>query len=64
MLVTLPMVSFLHRETAHFPFDHTGTTTVSSLTVDFAGHLNEQQQIVIFMTSEGGKNPLSISWTG
>jgi len=41
VLVTLPVMSFLHRETAHFSFDHTRTTTVSSLTVEFVGHLNK-----------------------
>jgi hypothetical protein len=58
------MVGSLDREVAHLPFDHAGVATISALDVDFAGHLDEQKQIVIIMIGEGGKNPVSISWTG
>lgn len=51
-------------EVAHLPLDHSGIAAVSTLDVDFEGDLVEEALVVIMMIGEGGKSPVSISWTG
>jgi hypothetical protein len=63
--VLLSMMRSLGLEVAHLPFDHSGVAAVSALDVDFEGNLVQQALVVvIMMIGEGGKNPVSISWTG
>jgi hypothetical protein len=62
--VLLSVVGSLDWEVAHLPFDHARIATVSSLDIDFASDLTEQELVVIVMVVEGGKSPVSISWTG
>lgn len=64
MSVPLSVMGSLGLEVAHFPFDHSGVTAVSALDVGFEGDLVQEALVVIMMIGEGGKSPVSISWTG
>lgn len=64
MAVLLSVMGSLGGEVAHFPLDHPGVAAVSTLDVDFEGDLVQEAPVVIMMTGEGGKSPVSISWTG
>ena len=64
MAVSLSVMGSLGGEVAHFPLDHPGIATVSTLDVDFEGDLVQEALVVIMMTGEGGKSPVSISWIG
>jgi hypothetical protein len=60
----LPVMRSFGGEVAHFPFDHSGVAAVSTLDVDFEGDLVQEALVVIMIIGEGGKSPVSISWTG
>jgi hypothetical protein len=62
--VLLSVVGSLDREVAHLPFDHARVAAVPSLDIDFAGHLAEEELVVVVIVGEGEKSPVSISWTG
>jgi hypothetical protein len=62
--MSLSVVSSLGGEIAHLPLDHPGIAAVPPFDIDFAGHLIKEALVVIIMTGEGEKNPVSISWTG
>jgi len=62
--VMLPMVGSFDGEVAHLSFDHAGVAAVSALNVDLVCYFVEEEQIVSVMIDEGGKIPVSISWTG
>jgi hypothetical protein len=62
--VSLSVMGSLGGEVAHFPLDHPGIAAVSTFDVDFEGDLVQEALVVIMMTGEGGKSPVSISWTG
>lgn len=64
MTTLLPVMGSLGAEVAHLPFDHSGVAAVSTLDIDFEGNLVQEALIVIMMIGEGGKSPVSISWTG
>lgn len=64
MTVSLSVMGSLGGEVAHLPLDHSGIAAVSTLDVDFEGDLVEEALVVIMMIGEGGKSPVSISWTG
>jgi hypothetical protein len=62
--VSLPVVGSLDGEVTHLPFDHPRVAAVSTLDIDFGGNLVQETSVVIVMTGEGEKCPVSISWTG
>lgn len=62
--VLLSVMRSFGGEVAHFPFDHSGIAAVSALDVDFEGDLGQEALVVIMIIGEGGKSPVSISWTG
>jgi hypothetical protein len=62
--VTLSMVGPLDGEVAHLPLDHTGIGAVASRWVDLVCDLPEEAPVVIIVTAEGGKIPVSRFWTG
>jgi hypothetical protein len=62
--VLLSVVGSFGGEVAHLPFDHPGVAAVSALDIDFGGDLVQQALVMIVMIGEGGKCPVSISWTG
>ena len=64
MTTLVPVMRSLGVEVAHFPFDHSGVTAVSTLDVDFEGDLVQEALVVVMMIDEGEKNPVSIFWTG
>lgn len=64
MTVSLSVMGSLGGEVAHFSLDHPGIAAVSTLDVDFEGDLVQETPIVIMKIDEGGKSPVSISWTG
>ena len=64
MAVLLSVVGSFGGEFAHFPLDHSGVAAVPSFDVDFSSHLVKEVLVVIVISGEGGKNPVSISWTG
>lgn len=51
-------------EVAHFPFDYSGVAAIPSFHVDFVEDLVKEKPVVIVMTGQGEKIPVSISWTG
>ena len=64
MTVLLSVMESFGLEVAHFPFDHSGVTAVSAFDIDLEGNLVQEALVVIMMVGEGGKSPVSISWTG
>lgn len=62
--MALAVVGSFCVEVAHFPFDHSGVAAVSAFDVEFSGDFGEEALVVIVMIGEGGKNPVSIFWTG
>ena len=62
--VPLSVMGSLGGEVAHLPLDHPGIAAVSTLDVDFEDNLVKEALVVIMMVGEGGKSPVSISWTG
>lgn len=64
MTVLLLVMRSFGVEVAHFPFDHSGVTAVSSFDIGFEGDLVQEALVVIMMIGEGEKSPVSISWTG
>ena len=64
MAVSLSVMGSLGGEVAQFPLDHPGIAAVSTLDVEFEGDLVHEAPVVIMMAGEGGKSPVSISWTG
>jgi hypothetical protein len=61
---SLAVMGWLGGEIAHLPFDHAGVAAVPSFGIDFAGYLVEENLVVIVMSGQGEKNPVSRSWTG
>lgn len=64
MLASLSMLGSLDREFAHLAFDHSGVAAVASFDVGFGGYFVQEVVVVIIISGEGEKNPVSISWTG
>lgn len=64
VVTSLAVMGPLGSEIAHLPLDHPGVAAVPPLAIDLADHLIKKALVVIIMTDEGEKNPVSISWTG
>lgn len=60
----LSVLSSFAGEVAHFPLDHARIATIPPLRDYLVGHFVKEEPVVIFMSGEGGKSPVSISWTG
>lgn len=63
-LAVLLVGGFLDWEVAHFAFDDAGIGAVAALGDDLAQHFAEQVPIVIFMSGQGEKIPVSRCGTG
>jgi hypothetical protein len=62
--VTLSVMGPFEGKVAHLPFDHSRVATIPSFPVDFVGYFIKGKLVMIVMTGEGEKIPVSISWTG
>lgn len=64
VLMELSVLDSLAGEVAHLPFDHARVAAIPPLRDHLVSHFVKKEPIVIIMSSQGEKNPVSISWIG